>query len=595
MEIEELLVAIGVDTTQAAKIKEVVVALGVAATQIANEANKVNENLSDIGDAATRNIEEAANKADGIGNKISKLKLLAIGVGAVIGAVSANVLGFIDSSLAGAKELAKEKGLLFDISQDELRQADEYQAAMKKTGLSIDAIKTKVALNLVPQLTRATRGFNDWLNANKALISNGLTKIILWGAKVIQVVINSVKAINLLIERTIGWKAAIIALSVILAVLKRAMLMAFITNPITWVVAGIIGLMLLLDDLMVYLQGGKSLFGEFWGACIGGIKSVTEWWNGLSSEFKTSLMLIGAMLAATFGTNIFQAVTSGAGLFGKALRLLFSPLGGLTKLLGVASKAVIWLGRAMLMNPIGIIVGLIVGLGYVLYDLYQRLTTVESAFSGFWQAIVDTWEKIKSIFKDGVKDILMSLGMSEEGAERVVNAIGDIFGVIFGFMTYPFVQAWELIKGLFEVWGNDTISFTDKIGKTFELVVDSIKKPFMTAFEFVERYFNQLIAGIKEGIHSVKRFFGMDDDGRVDVSGSFAGSVINSMMQDVNLPSSAGESTNNQSIVINQGDVNVSNSIVSNNPERVGAVVTDAINKNATKLAYNASQSVMNG
>ena len=334
---------------------------------------------------------------------------------------------------------------------------------------------------------------------------------------------------------------------------------------------------------MVYLQGGKSLFGEFWGACIGGIKSVTEWWNGLSSEFKTSLMLIGAMLAATFGTNIFQAVTSGAGLFGKALRLLFSPLGGLTKLLGVASKAVIWLGRAMLMNPIGIVIGLIVGLSYALYELYKWLTTGESAFSGFWQVIADTWKKIKSIFKEGVKNILMSLGMSEEGAQRVVNAIGDIFGVIFGFMTSPFSQAWDFIKGLFAVWGNDTLSFTDKIRKTFELVVDAIKKPFMTAFEFVELYFNQLIAGIKEGIHSVKRFFGMDDDGRVDVSGSFVGSVINSMMQDVNLPSSAGESINNQSIVINQGDVNVSNNIVSNNPERVGVVVTDAINKTATK------------
>ncbi|MFV8147986.1 hypothetical protein ACNQ1H_29175, partial [Enterobacter cloacae complex sp.6722787] len=66
------------------------------------------------------------------------------------------------------------------------------------------------------------------------------------------------------------------------------------------------------------------------------------------------------------------------------------------------------------------------------------------------------------------------------------------------------------------------------------------------------------------------------------------------VMQDVNLLRSAGESINNQSIVINQGDVNVSNNIVSNNPERVGAVVTDAINKNATKLAYNTSKSVMN-
>ncbi|KJF76688.1 hypothetical protein UA45_17200 [Morganella morganii] len=40
MEIEELLVAIGIDTSQAAKIQEVVVALGAAAVTMANEANK---------------------------------------------------------------------------------------------------------------------------------------------------------------------------------------------------------------------------------------------------------------------------------------------------------------------------------------------------------------------------------------------------------------------------------------------------------------------------------------------------------------------------------------------------------------------------
>ncbi|SUB98617.1 hypothetical protein [Proteus penneri] len=88
---------------------------------------------------------------------------------------TAKVLGFIDASLAGAKELAQEKGLLFDISKKELAQADEYQEAMKKTGLSIESIKTKIALNLVPQLTKATQGFNDWLGANKELITEGLT------------------------------------------------------------------------------------------------------------------------------------------------------------------------------------------------------------------------------------------------------------------------------------------------------------------------------------------------------------------------------------------------------------------------------------
>ncbi|QIG05216.1 hypothetical protein [Proteus sp. ZN5] len=52
-----------------------------------------------------------------------------------------------------------------------------------------------------------------------------------------------------------GWKGAILGIITILAILKKSMIRAFIANPITWVIAGIVGLMLLFDDLMVYLEG----------------------------------------------------------------------------------------------------------------------------------------------------------------------------------------------------------------------------------------------------------------------------------------------------------------------------------------------------
>lgn len=268
MEIEELLVAVGIDTSQAAKIQEVVVALGAAAVAMANEANKINGDLDTIGESAAQGAEEAGKKVEEAGRSMSKLKMIAVGVGAVIGFVSGKVLGFLDSAIAGAQNLSKEKELLFDISKQELQQADEYQEAMKKTGLSIESIKTKIALNLVPQLTAITQKFNDWLGANKELIAEGLTKVIQWGGKFFQVIINTGRAIGKVIDNTIGWKGALALLAGAFLYLNRAILM----NPITWVVAGIVGLMLLLDDLMVYLDGGESLFGDFWGACIGWIK-----------------------------------------------------------------------------------------------------------------------------------------------------------------------------------------------------------------------------------------------------------------------------------------------------------------------------------
>lgn len=327
MEIEELLVAIGVDTSQAAKIQEVVVALGAAAVAMANEANKINGDLDTIGESAAQGAEEAGKKAEEAGRSMSKLKMIAVGVGAVIGFVSGKVLGFLDSAIAGAQNLSKEKGLLFDISKQELQQADEYQEAMKKTGLSIESIKTKIALNLVPQLTAITQKFNDWLGANKELIAAGLTKVIQWGGKFFQVLINTGRAIGKVIDNTIGWKGAVMALGAAFAFLNRKMLM----NPITWIIAGIVGLMILIDDLMVYLRGGKSKWGKFWEPCIEWINKVRKWWTELSDEWKTTIKMIGSMWALAFGADQVKKATSGLGLVRKAISFLLSPVKMVTR------------------------------------------------------------------------------------------------------------------------------------------------------------------------------------------------------------------------------------------------------------------------
>ncbi|WP_368877527.1 hypothetical protein [Providencia vermicola] len=601
MEIEELLVAIGVDTSQAAKIKEVVVALGVAATQIAIEANKINGNLDDIGDEASDNLEEAGTKADNVGSKISKLKLIALGVGAVIGAVSAKVIGFIDGALAGAKDLTQEKGLLFDISKKELAQADEYQAALKKTGLSIDSIKTKIALNLVPQLTNATKGFNEWLTSNKELIANGLTKVIQWGAKVIQVVINSVKAISMLIEKTIGWKAAVIGLVAILAVLKRAMLMAFIANPITWVIAGIVGLMLLLDDLMVYLEGGDSLFGEFWGPAIEWVKSVIAWWGKFYAENKVILDAIGEAFKRTFEA-MMDIVGGVLKYIANSMKFLVGLFTGDTDMMSEAWKGMtdaitqIWEGlKAYLSGAFDGLIALFQLLGKLAANIWEGIKKgAVNAFLAISSMVSGVWREITTFFKDGVKSILMSLGLSEDGAEKVVTAIGEAFSAVFALITYPFTSAWEFIKGLFSIWGDDSTSFTEKLGKTFSLVTDTIKKPFMIAFEFVEKYFNKLIGGIRDGIASVKSFFGFGNDEAVgEASGNLTGSIINAALLEPSLPNLSSATTNNKSITINQGDIQVQQSIVTGDPQKAASLSLDGINKNGYKLAASSLDSVL--
>ncbi|WP_052116574.1 hypothetical protein [Morganella morganii] len=571
MEIDELLIKIGVDTSDAAKISQFVTTLSAAANQIAVQANGIADSFTDTTQSAEDGFRRASGEAEKAQTPINKLKLLAIGVAAVISAVAVKVAGFISGAIAGAKNLAQEKGLLFDISKQELQQADEYQEAMKKTGLAMESIKTKIALNLLPQLNSVVSGFNDWLRANKELIAGGLTKVIQWGGKFFQVIINTGRAIGKVIDNTIGWKGAVMALGAAFVFLNRKMLM----NPITWIIAGIVGLMLLIDDLMVYLRGGKSLFGDFWGACIGWIKSVMAWWNNLSEEWQTTIKLIGGMLAAAFGSNLFLAVTNGASGFAKVLGFILSPLRRLIGMAMSAGKAFIWLGRALMMNPIGIIIGLVVGLVYVLYDLYKWLTTGDSVFGNFWQTISDTWSNIKKAFQDGVKNILMWLGMSEDGADKTVAGISAVFGTIFDVITTPFRLAWDLIKGLFKIWGDDTKSLTEKLGDTFWLVVDLIKKPFEKAFdwvlekiEWIRGKVSWLFSSVSDGVDK------LSEEARKHPEFSATGGVRNANWS---IPTPTGNSGNTTYVTVEGAKVN--QNIVTNDSVKAGNIAAAGVNK----------------
>ncbi|QHJ84954.1 MAG: hypothetical protein [Bacteriophage sp.] len=87
--------------------------------------------------------------------------------------------------------------------------------------------------------------------------------------------------------------------------------------------------------------------------------------------------------------------------------------------------------------------------------------------------------------------------MSEDDATRVVNAVGIIFQMIFGFITAPFRAAWKLISSLFDVWGDDSLSFTDKLNKTFDVIKDFLFAPFKVGWEFVKKLFSSF--GIDAG------------------------------------------------------------------------------------------------
>nr|DAV06623.1 MAG TPA: tail tape measure [Caudoviricetes sp.] len=260
-----------------------------------------------------KNAEQAAKQTEKIGNKkparglrqeLGELKNRFFLLGAAAAAVSGLIANYIRVPLENIQKFAKEKNKLFNITKKEIKQAQEYQDRLKDTKTALRSITTQVALKLIPTVNQSLVGFTNFLKANKVLVVEGLAKVFKWILKLGQVFTNSLRFLDKLVSSTIGWKAALLILVGVFAVVKRAMIAAFLTNPIGWVILAIGALLLLIDDLMTYLDGGESLFGDYWKPFIEWGKKALDWFKSVKPTIDRILNNIKSIFSGTFDAII---------------------------------------------------------------------------------------------------------------------------------------------------------------------------------------------------------------------------------------------------------------------------------------------------
>ena len=344
---------------------------------------------------------------------------------ATLSAIGAATVAYFDSSIRGAKELAKEKGLLFDISKKELELADDYVKAMDKTDKSLQSIKTKIALGLAPTILNAVGKFNLFLSANKQLITDGIQMVIKALYNVLQVIFSTISFIDKIISSTIGWKNALYLLAVALALINRQLLITFATNPVFQIIAAIGVLMLLIDDFMGYLDGKDSELGEYWGKLIEfaedfGI-SIEDVRNIAQKAF-TYLMYGLGLLASKIALAFALAPIKGFWLLFKGLGTLILGLKAPIMAVGAALKTV------FITNPVGIAIAAIAALAYLVYDFVKFVKGEKSLFADFWKPFVD-W-----------------MGWSEDDLNAFVDGVTEVFNALVAAVT-------TMLDGLFSCSG----------------------------------------------------------------------------------------------------------------------------------------------
>ena len=193
-------------------------------------------------------------------------------------------------------------------------------------------------------------------------------------------------------------------------------------------------------------------------------------------------------------------VGKGAASLGKILA------GGLLKGLTLAGKAILWVGKALLMNPIGLIITGIAVAAYLLYRywgpvsaFFKRLwAQVTSAFSRAWQSITAVWQGISGWFS----------GLWTEIKTAFDGGIAGVGQLVLNWS--PLGLFHKAFAGVLSWFGIDMPkSFTDFGKNLITGLVDGISNQLTAAKETIVNFGSSVSSWFKEtlGINSPSRVF----------------------------------------------------------------------------------------
>ena len=316
-----------------------------------------------------------------------------------------------------------------------------------------------------------------------------------------------------------------VAAGVITAVFLPALVkmgLALLWNPLTGLIIALGALILVLDDLITYARGGRSVFAEFW-AKFGTPEEVKQKLIAFLEKCKKLLAdylplivkIVGALLGLSAARGVFYLIEKALGGVGKALGVVGKALGiflrhpallfliasayfiyqrwdGMVEgmkaliadLIAVWKKAVDWLA-----NYIGAVV-----------DGWTALTDkCKSIYSGMVDWTADYIEKIAQGWKDLTGDLSAAYGkavnFTVELMEKAVNGVKDLR-----------TKAVNALAGMIE-------SLAGVLSRTWEGIKDgfnSLVDDLLAAWKRSPLY--TMFSSIIEGVNAAKEALGIGGD-----------------------------------------------------------------------------------
>lgn len=326
------------------------------------------------------------------------------------------LLSLTSSELDKTRAKARELGI---VTKEQADAAASLNDSMTTLKFGLDGVRNSVAVGLAPQIEDITAGFIDFLAANREVITNGISKVIEFTTALAKAVTRLMPVITGVIGIFGAWKIASIGLGAVLAT---------VFSPVTIITAAIVGLALVVDDLIVAFNGGKSVIADFFQEFLGvdivpilrsAVDAVTALFSHLSNSVGETFSAIGGIIE-TF-SSLFKGEFSSVGDFVSAIvpdieKLFDNLFGGLL-------KAVKEFGLDFAKS----FIGLVSDLANTWADFNKHLVT-SILQSDFVQVGIKLAKDLTQPFRDAFTSLMDWLKVRFDKITSVASGIADFFG-----------------------------------------------------------------------------------------------------------------------------------------------------------------------
>lgn len=326
------------------------------------------------------------------------------------------LLSLTGSEIDKTRAKARELGI---VTKEQADAAASLNDSMTTLKFGLDGVRNSVAVGLAPQIEDITAGFIDFLAANREVITNGISKVIEFTTALAKAVTRLMPVITGVIGIFGAWKIASIGLGAVLAT---------VFSPVTIITAAIVGLALVVDDLIVAFNGGKSVIADFFQEFLGvdivpilrsAVDVVTALFSHLSNSVGETFSAIGGIIE-TF-SSLFKGEFSSVGDFVSAIvpdieKLFDNLFGGLL-------KAVKEFGLDFAKS----FIGLVSDLANTWSDFNKQLVT-SILQSDFAQVGIKLAKDLTQPFRDAFNGLMDWLKTRFDKITSVASGVADFFG-----------------------------------------------------------------------------------------------------------------------------------------------------------------------